>query len=98
MYSEDFTLIMNQVGILECGKHWYTEQGGYVNDKHDAGGETKWGISDRRDGVVDGMCDIDGDGVPEVVIKNLKKADAITIYYRNYWLPSGADGLPFALA
>ncbi|WP_277997612.1 glycosyl hydrolase 108 family protein, partial [Escherichia coli] len=28
-------------------------EGGYVNDPTDSGGETKYGISDRRDGVID---------------------------------------------
>ncbi|EEZ2543864.1 peptidoglycan-binding protein, partial [Escherichia coli] len=29
-------------------------EGVYVNDPTDRGGETKYGISDRRDGVIDG--------------------------------------------
>lgn len=32
-------------------------EGVYVNDPTDRGGETKYGISDRRDGVIDGKTD-----------------------------------------
>ncbi|WP_282188064.1 glycosyl hydrolase 108 family protein, partial [Citrobacter freundii] len=31
---------------------------GYVNDPTDRGGETNFGISDKRDGVADGMTDV----------------------------------------
>ncbi|HAL0054579.1 TPA: DUF935 family protein [Escherichia coli] len=37
-------------------------EGVYVNDPTDRGGETKYGISDRRDGVIDGKTDVNGDG------------------------------------
>lgn len=41
-------------------------EGGYVNDPTDSGGETKYGISDRRDGVIDGKTDVNGDGKPDI--------------------------------
>ena len=59
-------------------------EGGYVNNKKDPGGETNYGISKRA--------------YPTIDIKNLRKSDAIAIYYGDYWLPSGADGLTFPLA
>ncbi|HBM8376950.1 TPA: hypothetical protein L0V82_003512 [Escherichia coli] len=43
-------------------------EGGYVNDPTDSGGETKYGISDRRDGVIDGKTDVNGDGKPDNLI------------------------------
>lgn len=46
-------------------------EGGYVNDPTDRGGETKYGISDRRDGVIDGKTDVNGDGKPDTRIKDL---------------------------
>lgn len=46
-------------------------EGGYVNDPLDAGGETKWGISKRS--------------YPNLDIKSLSKEDAKNIYRRNYW-------------
>ncbi|MEQ9865041.1 glycoside hydrolase family 108 protein [Pectobacterium aroidearum] len=64
------------------------KEGGYVNDPTDKGGETKFGISDLRDGIKDGMTDIDGDKKPDVRIKDLTLEQASQIYYREYWYPS----------
>lgn len=47
-------------------------EGGYVNDPHDAGGETNFGISKRA--------------YPNLNIKTLTKNEAIAIYLRDYWL------------
>ncbi|MCG6552497.1 MAG: hypothetical protein L7F77_09230 [Candidatus Magnetominusculus sp. LBB02] len=46
-------------------------EGGYVNDPHDPGGETKYGISKRMHKDVD--------------IKNLTVEEAKAIYYKDYW-------------
>ena len=46
-------------------------EGGYVNDQNDAGGETKYGISKRA--------------YPSVDIKNLTTDEAKAIYKRDYW-------------
>jgi len=46
-------------------------EGGYVNDPDDAGGETKYGISKRA--------------YPSVDIKNLTTDEAKAIYKRDYW-------------
>lgn len=62
------------------------EEGGHVNDKRDTGGETNFGIADLRDGIPDGMTDIDGDGKPDTRIKDLKWEDAQEVYWRDYWL------------
>ena len=48
-------------------------EGGYVNDKSDAGGETKYGISKRS--------------FPDVDIKRLTVTDAARIYKDHYWSP-----------
>lgn len=53
--------------------------GGYTNDPHDYGGETKWGISKRAH--------------PEVNIKDLTKMQALEIYRRDYWNKIGGDFL-----
>ena len=48
-------------------------EGGYVNDPNDLGGETNYGISKRR--------------YPDLDIVNLTRDEAIEIYRRDYWLP-----------
>ncbi|HID4129896.1 TPA: glycoside hydrolase family 108 protein [Pluralibacter gergoviae] len=65
-----------------------SKEGGYVNDPTDNGGETKYGISDKRDGLADGRTDVDGDGKPDTRIKDLTEEQAGQIYYRDYWYPS----------
>lgn len=47
------------------------DEGGYVWDKNDAGGETNFGISKRS--------------YPNVDIKGLTKDGAIAIYYTDFW-------------
>ncbi len=46
-------------------------EGGYVNNPNDPGGETKWGISKRA--------------YPNLDIKNLTIEQAKEIYKRDYW-------------
>lgn len=55
-------------------------EGGYVNDPKDPGGETKWGISKRS--------------YPGVDIANLTQQGAKDIYLRDFWLPLGAATPP----
>lgn len=69
-------------------------EGGHVNDPKDPGGETNLGISDRRDGIIDGKADIDGDGVPDVVISKITVAQAEQVYYHDYWIPCRCGDLP----
>ncbi|MBH3104270.1 peptidoglycan-binding protein [Serratia marcescens] len=70
------------------------KEGGYVNDPTDKGGETKYGISDKRDGIADGMTDVDGDGKPDTCIKDLTLGQASQIYFRDYWYPSYCPDWP----
>jgi len=60
--------------------HVLESEGGYVNDKHDAGGETNLGISKKA--------------YPNLDIKNLSVDQAKQIYYEDYWVPSKAEQLP----
>ena len=62
--------------IEEVLKH----EGGYVNDPHDAGGETNFGIAKRW--------------YPDVDIKNLTKEKAKKIYHQDYWRPARCDEMP----
>lgn len=52
-------------------------EGGYVNDPNDPGGETNWGISKRS--------------YPKVDIRALTRNQAIAIYYRDFWVPIHGD-------
>jgi len=65
--------------------------GGYTNDKTDRGGETKYGISDNRDGVTDGRSE------GNTPIKELSFAEAMSIYKRDYWDANGLDSEPSPL-
>ena len=47
------------------------QEGGYVNDPLDPGGETKWGISKRQ--------------YPDLDIKAITREEAVAIYKRDYW-------------
>lgn len=52
-------------------------EGGYVNNPNDPGGETKYGISKRS--------------YPNLDIKNLTRDEAIAIYLRDFWMFSGVN-------
>ncbi|MDX1506567.1 MAG: glycosyl hydrolase 108 family protein, partial [Spongiibacter sp.] len=67
--------------------HVLAEEGGWVNDPRDPGGETKYGICKRQ--------------YPDIDIKSLTVDDAKAIYLRDYWgalpacLPEPVDSLVF---
>lgn len=71
-----------------------SKEGGYVNDPTDKGGETKFGISDKRDGLADGKTDVNGDGKPDTLIKELTSEQAGEIYFRDYWSPAFCSDWP----
>ena len=58
-------------------------EGGYVNNPHDTGGETKYGIAKRW--------------YPNIDIKNLTKEQAKKIYHQDYWRPAKCDSVPSKL-
>ena len=60
-------------------KKTLVNEGGYINDLNDRGGETKYGISKRS--------------YPSVDIKNLTTDDAKAIYKRDYWDKLKADNI-----
>ncbi|MDM0072072.1 N-acetylmuramidase [Variovorax sp. J31P207] len=55
-------------------------EGGYVADPRDPGGETKYGVSKRS--------------YPGEDIKNLTLERAKALYARDFWGPAGCDALP----
>lgn len=58
-------------------------EGGYVNDRDDKGGETKFGISKSAH--------------PKLDIKELTWEEAEEIYLNEYWKPTGCDELPWPM-
>lgn len=59
-------------------------EGGYVNDPRDPGGETNWGISKRS--------------YPGVDIRNLTREGAKAIYRRDFWARGRMDEYDGAIA
>ena len=55
-------------------------EGGYVFDKNDPGGATKYGISQKA--------------YPTLNIKDLCREDAVKIYYCDYWLKGKFEQIP----
>jgi lysozyme family protein len=60
------------------------QEGGYVNNPNDNGGETNFGISKRW--------------FPDVDIKNLTREKAANIYYWEYWFKNKCHLMPPAVA
>lgn len=58
----------------------FENEGGLVNDKHDRGGRTKYGISQRA--------------YPDLDIEALTLWQAKEIYHKDYWLRCRCDVLP----
>lgn len=59
-------------------------EGGYVNDPRDSGGQTKYGISKKA--------------YPDLDIPNLTIAQAMEIYRKDYWDRCKCDNIPDALS
>lgn len=57
-----------------------TNEGGYVNNPSDPGGETKWGISKRS--------------YPNLDIASLTRDQAIAIYKTDFWDKIDGDAMP----
>jgi lysozyme family protein len=68
MYSSKF---------LKAFDYLIYHEGGYVNDKQDAGGETKFGISKRS--------------YPHLDIKNLTQDQARQIYFCDFWMKAKCE-------
>jgi lysozyme family protein len=60
-----------------------SEEGGYISDPNDPGGETNMGISKRFHPTLD--------------IKNLTIDQAKSVYFTDYWLAAGCQNLPEGL-
>lgn len=69
-------------------------EGGYVNHPKDPGGATKYGVSDRADGQLDGLIDLDHDGGGDVPVEKLTLDEARAYYHRYYWVPALCPSFP----
>src|ERR1700739_2946173 len=65
--------------FLKAAARVLANEGGYVNNPADPGGETNFGISKRS--------------YPDLDIKNLTRDQAIAIYFRDWWTKYGFDRL-----
>lgn len=80
----------NNARFCSVYPHVLTVEGGYVNDPHDSGGPTKFGISlNNNRGYLRAYGIVDAE-----TMKDLRLDQAVEIYYRKYWLPSQADEIP----
>lgn len=59
-------------------------EGGYVDDPNDPGGETNWGISKRE--------------YPDVDVAGLTRDEAMAIYNHDFWMPLRGAALPDSVA
>jgi len=75
---------MTQTTFMKALRFTSKWEGGYVNDRYDAGGETKYGISKRA--------------YPDLDIENLTREEADAIYERDYWRKPKFHKLPAKVA
>jgi lysozyme family protein len=79
---------MTEVNLMEEFKNKTISQiigieGGYVNDRRDSGGATKYGITER----VARQCGY------KLTMRELSRETAVDIYEKLYWNPLGLDSI-----
>ena len=79
---------MNDENFEKMLKFVLQEEGGYVNDPYDSGGETNKGITHT---TYDSYRK--SKGLPKRSVKNITDDEVRDIYYNNYYKASGADKL-----
>jgi len=82
--------------VRQLAEEIVAREGGFVNDRDDPGGATKYGVTLgtlRRLGI-----DKTGDGrLTEADVRRLTRADAVEIYLRHYYQSPNIDHLPKSL-
>ena len=85
---------MNFDAAMAFVQRW---EGGWVDDPHDPGGVTKWGITIRT--LLAKMLDLNNDGVIDRRdIRDMTPEQARDIYKRDYWIAAACPRLPPPLA
>lgn len=74
----------------EIIKHTLRHEGGFVDNPHDRGGRTNFGITQKT------LDSVNDPSLPKDV-KDLTEAQASAIYHKFYWEPLKADQLPFEI-
>ncbi len=86
---------MSSDSLPEWVWEWVTiAEGVDSDDPADRGGRTRFGISDGRDGRLDGLVDLDGNGVGDIPVGELSADQARSIYARYYWRAYRCDQMP----
>lgn len=75
----------------KCLKHVFDNEGGLANVAGDAGGLTKYGVTQRT------LSNWLGRPAQDKEVVNLKMSTAGDIYHKNYWQKSRAGKIPVAL-
>lgn len=57
----------------------------YTDVIGDPGRGTKYGVSDAADGKIDGLIDIDRDGIGDIKVQDLTLEQATEVYQKFYW-------------
>ena len=79
---------------LKFVKRW---EGDWVDDPHDRGGVTKWGITIRT--LIAKALDLNNDGVVDRRdIRDMTVWQARNIYFTDYWIAAVCPSLPTSLA
>ncbi len=72
-------------------------EGGWIDDPHDRGGVTKWGVTIRT--LIAKGLDLNNDGVIDRRdIRDMTPVQARDIYKRDYWIAAACPRLPEPLA
>lgn len=82
---------MASANLSRCLDFVFRQEGGYVNDKLDPGGETNMGIT------IATLAKSRGVAVKDLAVgevRNLTRAEAERIYVANYWAPLRCEALP----
>lgn len=74
------------INFQKAINHLFKLEGGYSDNKYDKGGETNYGITQKTYSTY-----LKKQNFQNKTVKNITKEEAISIYYQEYWLLSGAN-------